>query len=707
MCYEDLRFSLMMLSQSATCGAASTYTFARPSCTMESSPAFVAPLPLAQARPAAGALSPAAAPAAAPAAPRRRARVVAAAAPPPPASAAAAAAELDDAGNVPYVRVPASRVRNLAIIAHVDHGKSTISDRLLEATNTVALREMKAQYLDTMDLERERGITIKLQAARLMYEHPDEPGEPYVINIIDTPGHVDFTYEVSRSLAACDGAILVVDASQGVEAQTLSNVYLALEADLELVPVLNKIDLPGAEPDRVAREIEEVVGLDTTGIIHASGKAGIGIDDILRKIVEKIPPPKEADDQPLSALIFDSYYDAYRGVIVYFRIMSGCMKKGAKIHFMQSGKSFLAEEIGVMSPKQNPCDELRSGEVGYLIAGIKTVEDARVGDTITTAAKGADKALPGYKEARPMIFAGMFPSDSEQYNQLKVALEKLKLNDAALQYEVENSAAMGYGFRVGLLGMLHMEIVQERLEREFNLDIICTAPSVVYQVTTTLGETFFVDNPADLPEATKRESMAEPYCRLEMITPEEYVGPLMELAQSRRGEYIDMRYLIQGRTTIVYDIPMAELVTDLFDHIKSRTRGYASMEYAFTDYRQNDLVRLDVAIAGEPVDAMSCIVHRDRHYAVGKALVAKLKGIVPRANFKIQIQALVGVKPIASATISALRKDVTAKLYGGDVSRKKKLLEKQKAGKKRMKAVGSVNVPQEAFKSIMSLDTQD
>jgi elongation factor 4 len=515
---------------------------------------------------------------------------------------------------------------------------------------------MKAQYLDTMDLERERGITIKLQAARLMWEHPDEPGEPYVINIIDTPGHVDFTYEVSRSLAACDGAILVVDASQGVEAQTLSNVYLALEADLELVPVLNKIDLPGAEAERVTREIEEVIGLDTTGIIHASGKAGIGIDEILRAIVEKIPPPVEADDEPLRALIFDSYYDPYRGVVVYFRIMSGCMKKGAKITFMQSGKSFLAEEIGVMSPKNHPCEELRSGEVGYLIAGIKTVEDARVGDTITTAAKGAAEALPGYKEARPMIFAGMFPSDSDQYLQLKLALEKLKLNDAALQYEVENSAAMGYGFRVGLLGMLHMEIVQERLEREFDLDIICTAPSVVYQVTTTQGQTYFVDNPSDLPEPTKRESMAEPYCRLEIITPEEYVGPLMELAQSRRGEYVDMKYLIQGRTTIVYDMPMAELVTDLFDHIKSRSRGYASMEYNFTEYRTNDLVRLDVAIAGEPVDAMSCIVHREKHYAVGKALVTKLKEIVPRANFKINIQALINGKPVASATISAVRK---------------------------------------------------
>lgn len=497
---------------------------------------------------------------------------------------------------------------------------------------------------------------------------------------------------------------MVVDASQGVEAQTLSNVYLAMEAELDMVPVLNKIDLPGAEPERVRREIEEVIGLDTEDIIHASGKAGIGIDDILRGIVEKVPAPKERDSEPLQALIFDSYYDSYRGVVVYFRIVAGVMKKGSKIEFMQSGRSFIAEEIGVMSPKNHPCDELRSGEVGYLIAGIKTVEDARVGDTITNAARRADAALPGYEEARPMIFAGMFPTDADQYNMLKVALEKLKLNDAALQYEVENSAAMGYGFRVGLLGMLHMEVVQERLEREFDLDIICTAPSVVYEVTTTAGETFFVDNPSDLPEPTKRESMSEPYCKLEMITPEEFVGPLMELAQSRRGEYVDMQYIVQGRTTIVYEIPMAELVTDLFDHIKSRSRGYASMEYQFIGYRPNDLVRLDVAIAGDPVDAMSCIVHRDRHFAVGKGLVKKLKEIVPRSNFKIQIQALVNGKPIASATISALRKDVTAKLYGGDISRKKKLLEKQKKGKKRMKAVGSVNVPQEAFKSILSLD---
>jgi GTP-binding protein LepA len=484
---------------------------------------------------------------------------------------------------------------------------------------------MRGQYLDSMDLERERGITIKLNAARLMYTHPDEPNDPYVINIIDTPGHVDFTYEVSRSLQACEGALLVVDASQGIEAQTLSNVYLALEAELELIPILNKIDLPGAEPGRVAKEIEEVIGLDVSDIIYASGKSGIGIDDILQRIVRDVPAPKDRPDEPLSALIFDSIYDPYRGVIVYFRIMSGSMKKNAKINFMQSGKQFFAEEIGVMSPKPCPCDELRSGEVGYLIAGIKTVRDARVGDTITTTVNPAREALPGYSESKPMLFAGMFPVDADQYEQLKVGLEKLQLNDAALHYEVENSAAMGYGFRVGLLGMLHMEIVQERLEREFDLDIICTSPSVVYSVKTTAGEEYFLDNPADLPPPTKRENMSEPYIKMSMHTPEAYVGTLMELAQGRRGEFIDMRYLVLGRTTLVYDLPLAEVVGDYFDHLKSRSKGYASMEYEFIGYRVNDLVRLDVAINGETVDAMSCIVHRDKHYTVGKALVTKLK----------------------------------------------------------------------------------
>lgn len=569
---------------------------------------------------------------------------------------AASTAEDNLVGDVvPYSRVPTDRIRNIAIIAHIDHGKSTLADRLLEHTGTVKAREMKAQYLDSMDLERERGITIKLQAARLMYTNPND-GLEYAINIIDTPGHVDFTYEVSRSLQACEGALLIVDSSQGVEAQTLANVYLALEADLELVPVLNKIDLPGAEPERVAREIEEVVGLDVTNIIHASGKAGIGIDDILTSVVTNIPPPMDKPDDALQALIFDSYYDPYRGVVVYFRIVAGSMRKNDRVIFMASGKQFVAEEIGVMAPKQSPCDELRAGEVGYLIAGIKTVEDARVGDTITVASRRAEQALPGYAEARPMLFAGMFPTDADQYDQLKTALEKLKLNDAALQYEVENSAAMGYGFRIGLLGMLHMEIVQERLEREFNLDVICTAPSVVYGVTLTSGEEYFIDNPADLPPPTKRAHMSEPYCRLEMITPEDYVGTLMELAQSRRGEFIDMKYLIQGRTTLVYELPMAELVNDFFDHLKSRSRGYASMEYKFLGYRQNELVRLDVAINGDPVDAMSCIVHKEKHQAVGKALVTKLKEIVPRANFKIAIQALVNGKPVASSQLSALRK---------------------------------------------------
>ncbi|CDF39870.1 Translation elongation factor 4, Rhodoplastic [Chondrus crispus] len=602
-----------------------------------------------------------------------------------------------------YISVPPERIRNISIIAHIDHGKSTLADRLLEVTGTVSSRDMKDQFMDSNDIERDRGITIKLNAARMNYINPVD-GLNYVIHLIDTPGHVDFTFEVSRSLEACEGALLVVDASQGVEAQTLANVYLALDANLEMIPVLNKIDLPGAEPDRVVREIEEVVGLDCTNAVMASAKAGIGIDEILQGVINYIPPPRANSHLPLRALIFDSYYDPYRGVVVYFRVVDGEIHKGDKIKFMVTKKEFYAEEIGVMTTEQQPVHVLRSGEIGYIIAGIKTVDDARVGDTITTSAKGADEALPGYQEAKPMLFAGLFPVESDQYNHLKDSLEKLKLNDAALQFEVENSAAMGFGFRCGFLGLLHMDVVQERLEREYDLDIITTAPSVVYSVMPTKGEEFFLDNPADLPEATKREFISEPYCKLEIITPEEYVGTLMELAQGRRGEYVDMKYLVQGRTTLVYDLPLAELVNDFFDHLKSRTKGYASMEYSFIGYRKNDLVRLDVAINGEPVDALSSIVHQEKSYAVGKALVKKLKEIVPRAQFKIPIQAKIGAKVVASQQISALKKDVTAKCYGGDISRKKKLIQKQAAGKKRMKAVGKVNVPQEAFKAMLSIN---
>ena len=600
--------------------------------------------------------------------------------------------------------VPVSRIRNFSIIAHIDHGKSTLADRLLQTTGTVNDREMKEQFLDNMDLERERGITIKLQAARMNYTARD--GEQYVLNLIDTPGHVDFSYEVSRSLVACEGALLVVDASQGVEAQTLANVYLALEHDLEIIPVLNKIDLPGAEPERVIGEIEEIIGLDCSGAIKASAKEGIGIHEILESIVHLVPPPKDTVNQPLRALIFDSYYDAYRGVIVYFRVVDGTVKKGDKVRLMASGKEYEIDELGVLSPTQVQVDELHAGEVGYFAAAIKAVEDARVGDTITLAAAPATHPLPGYTEAKPMVFCGLFPIDADQYGDLRDALEKLKLNDAALHYEPETSSAMGFGFRCGFLGLLHMEIVQERLEREYNLDLITTAPSVVYQVTTIKGEVFGIDNPSTLPSAQEREKIEEPYVQVEMITPEAYVGTLMELCQSRRGLFKDMKYLTQGRTTLIYELPLAEVVTDFFDQLKSRSRGYASMEYHLIGYRENPLVKLDVLINGDAVDSLAMIVHRDKAYYVGRALVEKLKELIPRHQFKIPIQASIGSRVIASEHIPALRKDVLAKCYGGDISRKKKLLQKQAKGKKRMKSVGTVDVPQEAFMAVLRLDPQ-
>jgi GTP-binding protein LepA len=597
--------------------------------------------------------------------------------------------------------VPVSRIRNFSIIAHIDHGKSTLADRLLQVTGTVDDREMKAQFLDNMDLERERGITIKLQAARMNYTALD--GEQYVLNLIDTPGHVDFSYEVSRSLAACEGALLVVDASQGVEAQTLANVYLAIEHNLEIIPVLNKIDLPGAEPDRVKQEIEDVVGLDCSGAIPASAKEGLGISEILESIVHLVPPPQDTLDQPLRALIFDSYYDAYRGVIVYFRVMDGRVKKGDKVRLMASGKEFQIDELGVLSPTQVQVNELHAGEVGYFAAAIKAVADARVGDTITLVANPAKSPLPGYTEAKPMVFCGMFPTDSDRFEDLREALEKLKLNDAALNYEPETSSAMGFGFRCGFLGLLHMEIVQERLEREYNLDLIITAPSVVYNVTTIKGEHLAIDNPSSIPDPQFREKIEEPYVQVDMITPETYVGTLMELAQTRRGVFKDMKYLTPGRTTLIYELPLAEIVTDFFDQMKSRSRGYASMEYQLIGYRENTLVKLDILINGDPVDSLATIVHRDKAYGVGRQLVSKLKELIPRHQFKIPIQAAIGSKVIASESIPALRKDVLAKCYGGDISRKRKLLEKQKAGKKRMKAVGSVDVPQEAFMAVLRL----
>ncbi|WP_448533696.1 translation elongation factor 4 [Parathermosynechococcus lividus] len=597
--------------------------------------------------------------------------------------------------------VPVSHIRNFSIIAHIDHGKSTLADRLLQFTGTVDPRDMKEQFLDNMDLERERGITIKLQAARMTYTGRD--GQTYILNLIDTPGHVDFSYEVSRSLAACEGALLVVDASQGVEAQTLANVYLALEHNLEIIPVLNKIDLPGAEPERVKREIEEIVGLDCSQAVLASAKEGIGIAEILESIVHLVPPPQDTVADPLRALIFDSYYDPYRGVIVYFRVMDGVVHRGDRIRLMASGKEYEIDELGVLAPNQTPVESLHAGEVGYLAAAIKAVGDARVGDTITLATKPAKTPLPGYTEAKPMVFCGLFPTDAAQFEDLRDALEKLKLNDASLHYEPETSSAMGFGFRCGFLGLLHMEIIQERLEREYNLDLIITAPSVVYRVTTLKGDVLTIDNPSLLPEPQYRQKIEEPYVQVEMITPETYVGTLMELAQSRRGVFKDMRYLTQGRTTLIYELPLAEIVTDFFDQMKSRSRGYASMEYHLIGYRENDLVKLDLLINNDPVDSLAAIVHRDKAYYVGRALVSKLKDLIPRHQFKIPIQAAIGSRIIASESIPALRKDVLAKCYGGDVSRKRKLLEKQKAGKKRMKAIGSVDVPQEAFMAVLRL----
>ncbi len=599
-------------------------------------------------------------------------------------------------------QVPVSRIRNFSIIAHIDHGKSTLADRLLQETGTVSNRDMKAQFLDNMDLERERGITIKLQAARMKYTALD--GEEYILNLIDTPGHVDFSYEVSRSLLACEGALLVVDASQGVEAQTLANVYLAMESNLEIIPVLNKIDLPGAEPERVRAEIEEIIGLDCSGAILTSAKQGIGIREILESVVLLVPPPRDTVHEPLRALIFDSYYDSYRGVIVYFRVMDGSVKKGDKVRLMASGKEYPIDELGVLSPTQVEVDELHAGEVGYFAASIKAVADARVGDTITLVSNPASEALAGYAEAKPMVFCGLFPTDADQYPELREALDKLRLNDAALNYEPETSSAMGFGFRCGFLGLLHMEIVQERLEREYDLDLITTAPSVVYRVTDNQGVETYIDNPSTLPDPNHRQKIEEPYVKLEMITPEEYVGTLMELCQNRRGEFKDMKYLTKGRTTVIYEVPLAEIVTDFFDRMKSSTRGYASMEYQVIGYRENNLVKLDLMINGDPVDALAMIVHRDKAYNVGRAMAEKLKELIPRHQFKVPIQAAIGNKVIASENIPALRKDVLAKCYGGDISRKKKLLQKQAKGKKRMKSVGTVDVPQEAFMAVLRLD---
>lgn len=598
-----------------------------------------------------------------------------------------------------------SRIRNFSIIAHIDHGKSTLADRILEKTKALTAREMKEQLLDSMDLERERGITIKLNSVQLRYAAKD--GEEYIFHLIDTPGHVDFTYEVSRSLAACEGAVLVVDAAQGIEAQTLANVYLALDNDLEILPVINKIDLPAADPERVRQEVEDVIGLDASDAVLASAKAGIGIEDILEQIVEKVPAPQGDPDAPLKALIFDSLYDAYRGVVAYIRVMEGSVKVGDKVRMMATGKEFEVTEVGVFTPKPTGLKELTVGDVGFLTASIKNVGDTRVGDTITLATNPAEEALPGYRRMNPMVYCGLYPIDSNRYNDLREALEKLELNDSALQYEPETSQALGFGFRCGFLGLLHMEIIQERIEREFKIDLITTAPSVIYHVQLTDGESLSVDNPSMMPDPQKVDHVQEPYVKATIMVPNDYVGAVMELCQNKRGNFIDMQYMDDTRVNIVYEIPLAEIVYDFFDQLKSNTKGYASFDYELIGYKQSKLVKMDILLNGENVDALSFIVHMDFAYERGKLIVEKLKQLIPRQQFEVPIQAAIGQKIVARSTIKAIRKNVLAKCYGGDISRKRKLLEKQKEGKKRMKSVGSVEVPQEAFMAVLKMDDTD
>ncbi|WP_270217836.1 translation elongation factor 4 [Enterococcus lactis] len=597
------------------------------------------------------------------------------------------------------------QIRNFSIIAHIDHGKSTLADRILEMTHTVTSREMQDQLLDSMDLERERGITIKLNAVELNYTAKN--GETYIFHLIDTPGHVDFTYEVSRSLAACEGAVLVVDAAQGIEAQTLANVYLALDNDLEILPVINKIDLPAADPERVRQEIEDVIGIDASEAVLASAKSGIGIEDILEQIVEYVPAPSGDLDAPLKALIFDSIYDSYRGVVLNVRITDGMVKPGDKIKLMSNGKTFDVTEVGVFSPKAVASDFLMVGDVGYITASIKTVQDTRVGDTVTLADNPAAEALPGYRKMNPMVYCGLYPIDTSRYNDLREALEKLQLNDAALQFEPETSQALGFGFRCGFLGLLHMDVVQERLEREFNLELITTAPSVIYHVNKTDGTTATVDNPADFPEPVTIQDVEEPFVKAQIMVPNDFVGAVMELSQRKRGEFITMDYLDDYRVNVVYNIPLSEIVFDFFDKLKSSTKGYASLDYEMSGYQKSKLVKMDILLNGEKVDALSFIVHRDFAYERGKAIVEKLKKLIPRQQFEVPIQAAIGQKIVARSDIKALRKNVLAKCYGGDVSRKRKLLEKQKEGKKRMKQIGSVEVPQEAFMAVLKMDEEE
>ena len=597
------------------------------------------------------------------------------------------------------------QIRNFSIIAHIDHGKSTLADRILEKTNTVTSREMQDQLLDSMDLERERGITIKLNAVELNYTAKN--GELYIFHLIDTPGHVDFTYEVSRSLAACEGAVLVVDAAQGIEAQTLANVYLALDNDLEILPVINKIDLPAADPERVRQEIEDVIGLDASEAVLASAKAGIGIEEILEQIVEYVPAPSGDLEAPLKALIFDSVYDSYRGVVLNVRIIDGVVKPGDKIQLMSNGKTFDVTEVGVFSPKAVSREFLMVGDVGYITASIKTVQDTRVGDTVTLAENPAKEALPGYRKMNPMVYCGLYPIDTSRYNDLRDALDKLQLNDAALQFEPETSQALGFGFRCGFLGLLHMDVVQERLEREFNLELITTAPSVIYHVNKTDGSMTVVDNPADFPEPVTIQDVEEPFVKAQIMVPNEYVGAVMELSQRKRGDFITMDYLDDYRVNVVYNIPLSEIVFDFFDKLKSSTKGYASLDYDMSGYQKSKLVKMDILLNGETVDALSFIVHRDFAYERGKAIVEKLKKLIPRQQFEVPIQAAIGQKIVARSDIKALRKNVLAKCYGGDVSRKRKLLEKQKEGKKRMKQIGSVEVPQEAFMAVLKMDEDE
>ena len=594
------------------------------------------------------------------------------------------------------------KIRNFCIIAHIDHGKSTIADRLIEYTGTLQKREMEAQVLDSMDLERERGITIKAQSVRILYKAQD--GEEYILNLIDTPGHVDFSYEVSRSLAACEGALLVVDAAQGVEAQTLANVYLALEHDLEIIPVINKIDLPSADPDRVKQEIEDIIGLDASDAVLCSAKSGIGIPDILEAIVNKVPAPPDKSDKPTRALIFDSRFDAYKGAIAYVRVKEGSIKAKDTIRMMHDKKDFDVTELGIFTPNLVPVQELPCGSVGCISASIKNVKDCHVGDTVTLANNPASEPLPGYRKAVSMVYCGLYPTESKDYENLRDALEKLQLNDAALEYEAETSLALGFGFRCGFLGLLHMDVIQERLEREYNLTLITTAPSVNYKVYKTNGEMLEVDNPAKLPPPTEIDYIEEPYVKATTIVPKDFVGTIMELSQDKRGEYQSMEYLDETRVSVVYHLPLSEIIYDYFDKLKSATKGYASLDYELIGYKQSPMVKMDILLNGDPVDALSIIVHKDRAATRGRALAEKLKELIPRQMFEIPIQAAVGTKIVARETVKAWRKDVLAKCYGGDISRKRKLLEKQKAGKKRMKSVGSVEIPQEAFMAILKVE---